>query len=501
MFCMKRVVTFWIVVVSCLFLISGEPAWGQDAGTGGAGESSGTPTTDDPNALNGEGGAAGAKDEEPDAPVKLPSVFQDILDQLPEGSAFSLTYRQWIGLFALILVGLALDMLVRLWLRVILQRLTRRAGAETDKPQAARVVRPLGLVAAALFWLWLLPSLQLEGAAESILSVAVRLISVLACVWAGWGVVDSISTVLMAKAAKTETKVDDVLVPLFRKTVKVFIVVLGVIYGAAAMNVEIAPLLAGLGIGGLAFGLAAKDTIENFFGSVAVVLDRPFHVGDWVVIGETEGIVEEIGFRSTRVRTFYNSLMSVPNATLVRAVVDNYGSRRYRRWKTYVGVQYDTPPDRIIAFTEGIRELVRHHPYSRKDYFQVYLNDFADSSLNILLYVFFEVPDWSTELRERERLFIDIVRLADQLEVNFAFPTQTIHLFQEDKHAMHTPGRLPQAQTDASAQEVGVTAAHRIIAQQPWRAGRPGAVEFPDGKPIDDTDEDHPPIEDRSSGG
>lgn len=93
-----------------------------------------------------------------------------------------------------------------------------------------------------------------------------------------------------------------------------------------------------------------------------------------------------------------------------------------------ISIQYDTPPDRIEAFCEGIRELIRKHPYTRKDYYLVYFNEFADSALNILLYAFHQTPDWPTELREQHRLFVDIVRLAQRLGVEFAFPTQTLHV-------------------------------------------------------------------------
>jgi MscS family membrane protein len=157
-------------------------------------------------------------------------------------------------------------------------------------------------------------------------------------------------------------------------------------------------------------------------------VERPFQVGDWVLIGDIEGTVEELGFRSTRIRTFYNSLITLPNVNLISAAVDNYGARRYRRWKTTLGVTYDTPPEKIEAFCEGIRELIRRHPYTRKDFFLVFLNDFGASSVDILVYMFFETPDWDTELRERHRLAVDILRLAGRLEVEFAFPTQTLHL-------------------------------------------------------------------------
>ncbi len=171
----------------------------------------------------------------------------------------------------------------------------------------------------------------------------------------------------------------------------------------------------------------------------------------------------------------------MPNSNLVRAAVDNYGRRQYRRWKTYLGVQYDTPPDKLVAFTEGIRELVRSHPYTRKDYFQVYLNQFGPASLDILLYIFHEVPDWSTELRERERMFLDIVRLADQLGVQFAFPTQTVHLYREEhaEHEIQSP--TPQGETERDAATAGIRVAQMLIAKQPWQTEKPGAVEFRPG--------------------
>ena len=276
------------------------------------------------------------------------------------------------------------------------------------------------------------------------------------------------------RTQRTDTKFDDVLVPLVRKGLKLAVLAVGLVYAAKAMNVDLLPLLTGLGIGSLAFAFAAKDTIENFFGSIAVILDRPFEVGDWVAIGDVEGTVEELGFRSTRVRTFYNSQLTVPNATLVRATVDNYGRRQYRRWKTHLGVQYDTTPEQLVAFTEGIRELVRTHPFTRKDYYQVWMHGWSASSMDVLLYVFFEVPDWNTELRERERLFLDIVRLADRLGVAFAFPTQTVHLHQADGAAPAERAAPPTSMTDRRSMVAGIRAAQELIAGQPWRDQKPG---------------------------
>ncbi len=458
----------------------------------------------------------------PEAKPKLelphPQWLREAFPQSMRGDdhmVFGVEHWQWASLFVLVLVGVSIDLLVRFLMKLFIYRVIARQKAQAKREVIVTAVRPIGLFASAVFWVMLLRANLLDfNEAElpvQVLIGAAQVFAVLTGVWATWRITDLIAEVLMSRAAKTETTFDDVLYPLLRKTVKIFIIIFGAIYGASALNIEVGPLLAGLGIGGLAFGLAARDTIENFFGSIAVVVDRPFSVGDWVVVGDTEGIVEEIGFRSTRVRTFYNSLVTVPNANLVRAVVDNYGQRKYRRWKTHVGIQYDTPPEMIVAFTEGIRELVRTHPYTRKDYFQVYLNEFADSSLNILLYIFHEVPDWSTELRERERLFLDIIRLADRLGVRFAFPTQTIHLFKEE-HAPHeSQHETPRSLTDRRAQVTGIRTAQELISNQRWVSGdKPGPVEFTGGplfveidpatgEPLDPSYKTQ--IEDRTAGG
>jgi MscS family membrane protein len=373
---------------------------------------------------------------------------------------------QWVGLLLIIFLGLVVDYVARALFRPAIRRITRRFQADADERVIQDLVRATGLLAMAIVWTMFVRLLDLADPVGSIAWAATGVFAVFAGTLAGWRLTDLVGEVLTLRAAKTESKFDDILIPLLRKTAKLFIIAFGVIYGAQNLNIDIVPLLTGLGIGGLAFAFAAKDTIENLFGSVAVVLDRPFEVGDWIVIGDVEGTVEELGFRSTRVRTFYNSQVTVPNAALVRAQVDNYGRRTYRRWKTVLGVQYDTSPEKLLAFTEGIRELVRQHPYTRKDYYQVWCNDFGDSSLNILVYVFHEVPDWSTELRERERLFIDIVRLADSLGVEFAFPTRTVHLYSEEHRPPVTQYRVPQGTSDQDALSAGARAAQEITADQ-----------------------------------
>ena len=401
--------------------------------------------------------------------------------QLKAGSVLGFEYWQWLGLVVLLFCGLVLDQIVRRIATLVAGRIVRGVQGEAGAELLADTVRPVGLLSAGLLWLALIRVLDFHGVSLTAMLTAIRVFVVLTGTWAGWGAVDLASEVLQQKAQRTSGKIDDILVPLLRKTAKLFLLALGIVYGAQSLDIDIVPLVTGLGIGGLAFAFAAKDTIENFFGSIAVILDRPFEVGDWVVIGDVEGTVEELGFRSTRVRTFYNSQITMPNAALVRATVDNYGRRKYRRWKTTVGVQYDTTPDQLLAFTEGIRELVRSHPYTRKDGYQVWVNGFGASSIDILLYIFHEVPDWSTELRERERLMIDIVRLADRLGVQFAFPTQTVHLYQEQHGQATSKHPLPEASSERRAWDEGIREARSLIRDQPWQSEKPPPVVYRQG--------------------
>jgi MscS family membrane protein len=194
-----------------------------------------------------------------------------------------------------------------------------------------------------------------------------------------------------------------------------------------------------------------------------VLLDRPFQVGDWVLVGDVEGTVEELGFRSTRIRTFYNSLITLPNSNLIGSAVDNLGARRYRRWSTTIGVVYATPAELLDAFCEGIRELVRRHPYTRRDYYHVYVNDFGPDAVRIMLYVFFDAPDWATELRERHRLAVDIVRLAGELGVSFAFPTRTVHLHREEGRRDGTATGPEETPTGDALQERARAVARGLV--------------------------------------
>ena len=396
---------------------------------------------------------------------QLPDVFKQ--------RVFLLENWRWIGLLLIAAVGVLADATVSLGLRLFMRGWRERAEHGVFRDVSDRVLRPLGLLAMAAVW-WLgINLLGLPEQALLILLVAVKFLASAAGVWTAYRLVDLVSAWLEQRARRTVNKIDDVLAPLITRTLKIFVTVIGLIFIADNLNIDVTGLIAGLGLGGLAFALASKDMVQNLFGSITVLLDRTFTVGDWIKVGDQEGTVEALGFRSTRIRTFYNSVVTVPNSQFITATVDNMGERRFRRLSTKFTIAYDTPPDKIEAFCEGVREIVRQHPYMRKDYYHIYLNGLGDSALEILVYVFWETPDWSTELRERHRFLVDCLRLATQLGVEYAYPTQTLYLRREEGDIV--------AEQDAidAAREHGVATARDIVDHSTGLGERPPPVSLP----------------------
>lgn len=395
---------------------------------------------------------------------QLASLSQWLRSLMPtalKGEGILIETWQWLGLLVILVLGLLIDRLLRAIGAALAERFLRWSGLSVDPNLVMDRTRPVGLLGMALWWMATVAILGLPQDVLSVVAVAIKLVATSAIVWLAYRLVDVLSAVMEQRAERTDTRFDDLLVPLIRKSLKVITVAFGVVFIADNLQVNITSLIAGLGIGGLALAISAQDLLKNMFGSLAVLMDRPFQVGDWVKIGDHEGNVIEVGFRTTRIRTFYNSILTLPNSRLLDSAVDNMGARDFRRWKTTLGVEYGTTPEQIEALCEGVRELIRRHPNTRKDYFQAYANEFGDSAIEILLCVFFEAPDWPAELRDRHRLLLDIFRLAATLGVNIAFPSQTVYLRNDE--ASHRPmPPVPREVADRSAAR-GVEAASMVL--------------------------------------
>jgi MscS family membrane protein len=352
----------------------------------------------------------------------------ELIDRLPawlKALHGGQTVWQWLALVSL----LALTVLASVALTTRIKRLSKRM----NRPYG-RFMRILAPIAIALLVTLVLSVLENEvnitGDLLTTVAIGGKAIVVAMAIWAVFGLCKAVAEAVIA-SPRTKIKADSIDATMWRigsRILGFLLSLLILIRGTQLLGADLVPLLAGLGVGGLAVALAARETLTDVFGSLMILADRPYRIGHWVVIGDKEGTVQSIGLRSTRIRTFYDSMLTIPNSTAVSSIVDNMGMRSYRRVKTRIGIRYDTPPERIEAFLEGTKRIIQTNPTTRKDLFHVVLNDFGPDHLMILLYFFVQASDWSTELVERQRIFLEVIRLAHALGVQFAFPTQTLEI-------------------------------------------------------------------------
>lgn len=359
----------------------------------------------------------------------LSGTVQRLIPHQLQGRLFGLNTWQWAFLALLLLVAGVVGLLAQLLLADQLIRFARRANIKLDDRAVAGTRWPLTLFFAGLVLVWGIPDVQLGVNAARVSLFLANALASLAAVLILVRVVDVIADYFKKRAATTDSKMDDQVIPLLQRAVVVAIWVLGIVFVLQNVGVDVASLLAGLGIGGLAFALAAKDTVENLFGSITIFTDRPFQIGDWVVVGDgVEGVVEEVGFRSTRIRTFYNSVVSVPNGKVANSRIDNLGRRKVRRVKTTLGFTYGSSQAQLDAFVARARAALESNPAVWDGTCEVHFANFGASSLDVMVYFFLDVPDWSTELDERAKCYFAFMRIAEELGLEFAFPSQSLYV-------------------------------------------------------------------------
>lgn len=248
-------------------------------------------------------------------------------------------------------------------------------------------------------------------------------------VWAAYRLVDVFACYLDDVASKGDDAVRGQFVPVIKQSLRIFTLIIGGLTILSSLEVDIKALLGGLGIGGIAIALAAQDAVGNFIGTMSIFTDRPFKVGDWIIVGDkVDGNVEQIGFRSTKVRTWPKTLMSIPNKVLATEIVDNWSRMPKRRVKMTVGVTYSTTAEQMEELLDRIRGLLRDDPGVDSSFFLVRFTDFGASSLDIFLYYFTKSIKWDEHLGVRERVNLNIMRTIREMGLSIAFPTRSIHL-------------------------------------------------------------------------
>lgn len=339
-----------------------------------------------------------------------------------------LLWWQWLALFPLFSLAWVLGHGLGALTRRLLARLTSHTQSEWDDRLIARLAGPLTLGWSLLATSLLLNLLDLYAPAELFLHRGLRAMGLIVVFWGLWRVVD-----VAAAAAR--------LLPLFEarpsarsmlhlgeRLGKVMVAALGVVAALSELGYPVASLLAGLGLGGLAFALAAQKTVENLFGSVSLAVDEPFRVGDFVRIADFVGTIEAIGLRSTRIRTLDRTLITIPNGNLADMRIESFTARDRIRLACIVSLVYSTTADQMREVLAGLEAVLRGHPKIWPDAVVVRFKELGAASLDIEIMAWFQTADWSEFQLIRQGVLIEFMEVVERAGSDFAFPTQTLHI-------------------------------------------------------------------------
>jgi len=262
-----------------------------------------------------------------------------------------------------------------------------------------------------------------------------RVILAIAAAYALYRLVDVIEYYLNQLVGRSETALDNMLVPIVRKSLRLTIAIIAVLLiSENILGANVKSLLLSAGVGGVAVALAARETIANFFGSITIFTDRPFQMGELVKIGEHSGPVEEVGFRSTRIRTLEGHLVTIPNNVIASSSVENIGRRPYIRRISNITITYDCGYTKAKRAVEIIKDVLAGVPQLNTDPEnppRVYFSDFNDWSLNIYMSYWVRPPDYWLYHQVNEQVNLEIMRQFEAEQIEFAFPTQTLYVKKE----------------------------------------------------------------------
>ena len=319
-----------------------------------------------------------------------------------------------------------------------LASLSRRTRTEHDDRFIEALEAPVSLLI-LVFGLYLAILVLLTLETHGLVNRIFKGITMVLVFWATLRLVDLLAHVLSDISDQRGLSIAG-FVPLIKKAIRIFVLLIGIVMVIDNLGYSVGGLLATLGLGGAALAFAAKDTIANLYGSLALVLDRPFKVGDWIMVGkDIDGDVEEIGLRSTKVRTWPKTIMSIPNSVLANETINNWSRMPKRRVKQVIGVTYDTSPDDMDGLVEDIRNLLREDEDIEQEFILVNFTDFGDSSLNILVYYFTKTIQWLDYMDVRQRMNLKIMRAVEQRGLSIAFPTRTVHLAGDGTESLLEP--------------------------------------------------------------
>ena len=325
----------------------------------------------------------------------------------------------FIGLSGWQWIGLALGMLGMRLVFEIAKQVTSRALALRQKTTKSEITeftkkslrRSIGVGASAIFGWTLLPMAQLSTRAEQVVDGVLKSLALGGGIFLVLALWDAVCDTVQARTTGLSDRAERLLVPMTRRMVRIAIMCAGILAVLGVFGVNVTALVAGLGVGGLVVALAAKDSVENLFGSLTIVFDMPFALGDWVKIDKIEGVVEEINLRSTKVRSFDDSLITLPNSNLIRASVENYGARRMRRQRFFVKFVHAMEVKNVELFCEDLRQFIAKIDGVDTARITVEAHEYEEANLCVLVQCYVEAATAADEYRKRHLLMLEVQNL------------------------------------------------------------------------------------------
>jgi MscS family membrane protein len=335
--------------------------------------------------------------------------------------------RQILASFLVLLVSFVLRKAVLVFVFSALRKITTRTRWRYDDKFVASMESPVSAFVLVIGIFLALTTLTLPALVDLFVLRAFQAATMTVLFWALLRFVDLLADV-MADAARERDMAVYHFIPLLKKAVRVFLVMIAAVLVIQNLGYSVGSLLTGLGIGGLAVALAAQESLGNFFGSVSIAADRPFKVGDWIQVGDKiDGDVEEVGLRSTKVRTWAKSQLSIPNKVLANEIIENWSRMPKRRVKQVVGVTYETSAEDMDGLVQDIRRLLREDEGVHQEFILVNFTDFGASSLDVLVYYFTTSTKWLEHMDVRQRINLKIMRAVKARGLSIAFPTRTLY--------------------------------------------------------------------------
>jgi MscS family membrane protein len=354
--------------------------------------------------------------------------LQDLLPEvLLRRGPKDLVWWQWIALPLLFAAAVGLGHVLGYLTRRGLARLAARTKATWDETLLARLSAPLTLAWAIAAVDLAYPFLQLFPSAEDFIERVLRAGFFLALFWFAIRGIEMTGERVLDHPTTKENPAARSLIPLATKVAKIAAIAIAAIAVLSELGYPVTSLIAGLGIGGIAIALAAQKTVENLFGSLAIGIDQPFRVGDFIIVDTVAGTVESIGLRSTRIRTPDRTLVTLPNGKLADMRVESFAGRDRMRFVCVLALARSTRAAAVRAVLEGARDLLHDHPKVWSDV-AVALARLGDSSLDVEITAWFITTDGAEFNRLREEVLLGLLEIVEAAGATLAYPTRTLHL-------------------------------------------------------------------------